>query len=76
MKPRIEKTLLALGLASVPATTDEPLADSGFDSLLMALSISALEREFAVKIPASRVDETTFRSIDSIAELLASLGAK
>ena len=75
VKKRIEKVLLSIGLAAVPSSS-ESLADCGFDSLLIVLSVSALEKEFSLRIPADRVDEESFSSIDSLEQLLISLGAK
>ncbi|MCO5142961.1 MAG: phosphopantetheine-binding protein [Oligoflexia bacterium] len=76
MKERIKKCLLSVGLPSVPENDDEALADYGFDSLLIVLSISALENEFSIKIPGNKVDEESFLSILAIEKLIISLGAK
>lgn len=63
-------------MASLPASSTEPLADHGFDSLMIVLTVAQLEKEFGIKIPGAKVDEENFASIDSIGQLLASLGVK
>lgn len=76
VKDRIEKVLVSIGLASIPAQETDSLADCGFDSLLLVLSVSAFEKEFQIKIPANRIEDENFQNIEAIKKLLISLGAK
>ncbi len=74
MQARLRKTLLRVGVPSLPEDAQAPLADYGLDSLLVVLSVAALEAEFSVRIPAEKVE--SFVCLDSMEQLLRSLGAK
>lgn len=76
MEQRIRNVLETIGLPSLPESADEPLADHGFDSLMVVLSVGALEKEFSIKIPAGEVDEDAFATIAKISGLLTKLGAR
>jgi acyl carrier protein len=76
MQNRIRKVLLAIGLPSVPDEANESLLDHGLDSLMIVLSVAAFEKEFSLKIPADKVDESAFATLENIEKLLKSLGAK
>jgi acyl carrier protein len=58
------------GKGGVPAT-DESLFDSGYlDSFALADMVSALEKEFGIKIPDSDLNPRKFESIDRIDQYL------
>lgn len=76
MEQRIRQVLENIGLASLPESAGDSLADYGLDSLMIVLSVAGFEKEFSIKIPADKVDESSFATIASIQKLLVSLGAK
>lgn len=76
MQEKIRNVLLAIGLPSVPEAANESLLDHGLDSLMIVLSVAALEKEFAIKIPADKVDESAFSTLENMERMLSSLGAK
>ncbi len=76
MNERILRCLETIGLPSLPSKENENLADHGYDSLFVVLSISAFESEFSIKIPADLVTEENFATVGSIAQTLSTLGAK
>ena len=76
MISRIREAIKRAGLPELP---DEPralLSDYGFDSLMTVLTVSQLEREFQVKIPASTIEDQSFESLASIQAFLEKLGVK
>lgn len=76
MKERIKNVLLSIGLPSVPDEANESLLDHGLDSLMIVMSVAAFEKEFKLRIPADKVDEAAFATLENIEKLLKSLGAK
>jgi acyl carrier protein len=72
---RIGKALRAAGMAELPSSTSEELALYGMDSLMMVLSVAALEKEFSMRIPGRDFSEDFFRDLDSLAGWLRKLGA-
>lgn len=73
MNERIRKSLLAIGMPSVPTDPNENLEDHGLDSLMMVLAVAQLEKEFAIKIPGSKVEEANFSTIAQLAQLVEEL---
>lgn len=72
---RIGKALRAAGMAELPASPSEELAAYGMDSLMMVLSVAALEKEFSLRIPGREFSEDVFQDLDSLAAWLRRLGA-
>jgi acyl carrier protein len=59
-------------LNTAPPAADADLIDSGvLDSLALVELLFALEREFGVTIPLEELDIDSFRSVGSIADLVA-----
>ncbi|AGC42920.1 hypothetical protein MYSTI_01587 [Myxococcus stipitatus DSM 14675] len=75
LNERIGKALRAAGMEDVPRSTSEPLAAYGMDSLLMVLSVAALEKEFSLRISGHEFSESSFESLDTLARWLRRLGA-
>jgi len=73
---RIQKTMEKIGLTNLPEDRHAPLVQGGLDSLMLALLIIELEREFKVKIPVMPLVKERFESIDSIEKHLIELGVK
>ncbi|MGE3262092.1 MAG: acyl carrier protein [Bacteriovoracia bacterium] len=73
---RIRKSLLGLGLSSLPDSSEEALADHGLDSLMMVLAVAQFEKEFSVKIPGDLVEEENFSTISKLETMLRQAGAK
>ncbi|WP_133128316.1 phosphopantetheine-binding protein [Legionella nagasakiensis] len=76
LSERIEKALANVGLLTLPKDRCAKLAYSGLDSLLLALLIIELEREFKIRIPVVPLDKTRFESLHSIEAYLTELGVK
>lgn len=72
---RIGKALRAAGMEEVPASTSEALSAYGMDSLMMVLSVAALEKEFSLRISGRDFSEAAFQSLASLAFWLRKLGA-
>ncbi|MCP3102338.1 acyl carrier protein [Myxococcus sp. K15C18031901] len=72
---RIGRALRTAGMEDVPTDTSEPLASYGMDSLLMVLSVAALEKEFALRISGHDFSESCFDSLDTLAAWLRRSGA-
>lgn len=72
---RIGKALRAAGMEEVPTSTSEPLSAYGMDSLMMVLSVAALEKEFSIRISGRDFSEAAFKSLASLAWWLRTLGA-
>ena len=72
---RIAGALRAAGMEEVPASTSEALEPYGMDSLMMVLSVAALEKEFSLRISGRDFSEAAFTSLDSLAFWLRKLGA-
>ncbi|KTC80488.1 acyl carrier protein [Legionella cherrii] len=73
---RIRNTLIKIGLTPLPQDTSASLEQGGLDSLMLALLIIELEREFKLKIPVMPLVKEHYVSIDSIAKHLLELGAQ
>ena len=76
MIQRIREAIKRAGLEELPDDISARLEDAGFDSLMVVLTVSQLEKEFKIKIPAASIGDTTFESLSSISEFLMTLGAK
>jgi len=72
---RIMNVLARNGLATLPEDKNASLVQGGLDSLMLALLIIELEREFKIKIPVIPLDKSRFESIASIEQYLLELGA-
>ncbi|PWY55229.1 acyl carrier protein [Legionella qingyii] len=73
---RIRNTLVKIGLGNLPKDSSASLEQGGLDSLMLALLIIELEREFKIKIPVIPLIKEHYESIDSIEKHLVELGAK
>ncbi|KTD70978.1 MULTISPECIES: acyl carrier protein [Legionella] len=73
---RIHNTLVKIGLPHLPQDTSATLEQGGLDSLMLALLIIELEREFKIKIPVMPLVKEHYESISSIEKHLIELGAK
>ena len=73
---RIRNALERIGLTNPSHDTHAKLEQGGLDSLMLALLIIELEREFKIKIPVMPLVKEHYESIDSIEKHLIELGAK
>lgn len=73
---RIRNVLERIGLTNLPQDPHSKLEQGGLDSLMLALLIIELEREFKIKIPVMPLIKEHYESIDSIAKHLIELGAQ
>ncbi|KTD63621.1 acyl carrier protein [Legionella santicrucis] len=73
---RIRNALERIGLTNLPEDTHAKLEHGRLDSLMLALLIIELEREFKIKIPVMPLVKEHYESIDSIAKHLIDLGAQ
>ncbi|HHF7366672.1 TPA: acyl carrier protein [Legionella bozemanae] len=73
---RIRNTLTKIGLAYPHQDTSASLEQGGLDSLMLALLIIELEREFKIKIPVMPLVKEHYESINSIEKHLIELGAQ
>ncbi|CCD09569.1 acyl carrier protein [Legionella pneumophila] len=73
---RIEQVLERIGLTNLPENKQAKLEQGGLDSLMLALLIIELEREFEIKIPVIPLEKGHYESINSIEQYLIELGAK
>ncbi|HAT8860182.1 TPA: acyl carrier protein [Legionella pneumophila subsp. pneumophila] len=73
---RIEQVLERIGLTNLPGNKQAKLEQGGLDSLMLALLIIELEREFEIKIPVIPLEKEHYESIDTIEQYLIELGAK
>ncbi|MDY7226124.1 acyl carrier protein [Hyalangium rubrum] len=71
---RIGKALRVAGMAELPSSPSEELATYGMDSLMMVLTVAALEKEFSLRISGRDFSEEVFRDLDSLAGWLRRLG--
>ncbi|KFE68266.1 hypothetical protein DB31_7503 [Hyalangium minutum] len=72
---RISKALRAAGMAELPTSPSEELSLYGMDSLMMVLSVAALEKEFSLRISGHEFSEEYFRDLDALAGWMRRLGA-
>lgn len=73
---RIQHIITEIGLKNCSQDPHSPLEQGGLDSLMLALLIIELEREFKVKIPVIPLIKTHYESIASIENHLIELGAQ
>ncbi|KTD08958.1 acyl carrier protein [Legionella gratiana] len=73
---RIRNALGRIGITNLPEDTHSKLEQGGLDSLMLALLIIELEREFKIKIPVTPLVKEHYESIDSIAKHLIDLGVQ
>ncbi len=73
---RIKQVLERNGLTNLPTDPHANLIQGGLDSLMLALLIIELEREFKVKIPVIPLVKERYESINSIEKHLNELGAQ
>lgn len=73
---RIRNILERIGLTNLPKDNQAQLEQGGLDSLMLALLIIELEREFKVKIPVIPLVKAHYETIESIEQHLLALGIK
>ncbi|MCL9684710.1 acyl carrier protein [Legionella maioricensis] len=73
---RIRNAIERVGLINLPQDKHVTLEQGGLDSLMLALLIIELEREFKIKIPVMPLVKEHYESIDTIEKHLTELGAK
>ncbi len=73
---RIQKIIEQIGLTHLPQDPHAKLEHGGLDSLMLALLIIELEREFKIKIPVIPLVKEHYESVASIEKHLMDLGAK
>ena len=76
LSDRIQKAIERIGLTNLPKNKHAKLEQGGLDSLMLALLIIELEREFQIKIPVIPLIKEHYESRESIEKHLISLGAK
>lgn len=73
---RIYNALESIGLHNFPRDKEAKLEQGGLDSLMLALLIIELEREFKIKIPVVPLVKEHYESVASIEKHLIELGAQ
>ncbi|BCA94228.1 hypothetical protein TUM19329_05890 [Legionella antarctica] len=73
---RIQQTIGRIGLTDFPQDVHAQLEQGGLDSLMLALLIIELEREFKIKIPVMPLVKKHYESVATIEKYLIDLGAK
>ncbi|MDP3267795.1 MAG: acyl carrier protein [Legionella sp.] len=76
LSQRIQRAIERIGLTDFPQDTDARLEQGGLDSLMLALLIIELEREFKIKIPVMPLVKEHYESVRSIEQHLITLGAQ
>lgn len=76
LSDRIFHAIERIGIPNLPKDKEADLAQGGLDSLMMALLIIELEREFKIKIPVVPLVKEHYDSVASIEKHLIDLGAK
>lgn len=76
MLERIRQILERNGLTHISKDKEAPLSPDGLDSLMLALLIIELEREFQLKIPVIPLAKERFSTLGHIEHYLIELGAK
>ncbi|MBL7481235.1 phosphopantetheine-binding protein [Legionella bononiensis] len=76
LSDRIQNAFERIGLGNLPQDKDAQLEQGGLDSLMLALLILELEREFQIKIPVIPLIKEHYETRASIEKHLADLGAK
>ena len=72
---RISKALRAAGMTELPSSPSEELSLYGMDSLMMVLSVAALEKEFSLRISGREFSEDCFRDLNALVAWMRRLGA-
>ena len=73
---RIQKAIAEVGLIHFPQDINATLEQGGLDSLMMALLIIELEKEFKIKIPVMPLIKAHYESVHTIEKHLITLGVK
>lgn len=73
---RIGRALRAAGMPELPEDVHEQLSLHGMDSLMMVLSVAALEKEFGLRIPAQAFSEEAFETLGTLADFMRGLGGR
>jgi len=73
---RIQQVIKQIGITDLPNDKQARLEHAGLDSLMLALLIIDLEREFKIKIPVMPLIKTHYESVATIEKHLLELGAK
>lgn len=73
---KIKQAIERIGYTPISQDYNAPLEQSGLDSLMLALLIIELERDFQIKIPVIPLKKEHFESIASIEKHLLELGVK
>lgn len=73
---RIYDVIERVGIINIPQDQKAKLEQGGLDSLMLAMLIIELEREFKVKIPVIPLVKEHYESIATIEQYLITLGAK
>lgn len=73
---RIHSAIERAGLVNLPNDKEAKLEQGGLDSLMLALLIIELEREFKIKIPVIPLAKEHYESINTIENHLIELGAQ
>jgi acyl carrier protein len=76
LNERIETVIQRIGLPYLPENREADLEQGGLDSLMLAMLIIELEREFAIKIPVIPLVKAHYQSIASIEKHLINLGVQ
>jgi acyl carrier protein len=76
LSEKIHAVLTRLGLTHFPKEKSASLEQGGLDSLMLALLIIELEREFQIKIPVIPLVKEHYESIENLEKHLIQLGAK
>jgi D-alanine--poly(phosphoribitol) ligase subunit 2 len=70
---RIRASLVRAGLENIPADASLELQDFGMDSLMLALSVIEIEREFGVKFKNFNLIKDSFKTIRSLEKMIEEL---
>ena len=73
---RIHGAIERAGLVNLPKDKEAKLEQGGLDSLMLALLIIELEREFKIKIPVMPLVKEHYESVKTIEKHLIELGAQ
>lgn len=67
---RIKGCLTASGMMSLPETEDDRLENFGYDSLIKAMTIISIEREFGIKILLEDLDHYDLECLKGFYQLV------
>jgi D-alanine--poly(phosphoribitol) ligase subunit 2 len=76
LSDRIKNVMERVGLINLPQDKHAKLEQGGLDSLMLALLIIELEREFKIKIPVIPLVKEHYESMDTIEKHLLDLGVQ